>query len=195
MSSIKDNGVITETASTQESEFVSKKAYEDVSKDMHKYKSETKELRAGLNELQSMLKAQEEQKLAEANNYKTLWEKQKAELEEQKARSAQQESKFVKSLKAIELKKELGANINDAYLIHANVDAIEFNEDGTVNRETLVTVANSFRQQHGALIPKSENVNITGHAATSGVVTPTKPISQMSKDELVAEYLKVKQSK
>lgn len=191
MSQDQVNSVNTETPSKVESaEFVSKKAYEDVSKDMHKYKSKLKELEATVNEYQTKFKSVEEEKLAEQNRYKELYEKKTQELEAEKSRTVEQQNKYLRSLKVVELKRELGGTVKDEYLVHADVNGIEFNEDGTLNRETLVTVANKFRQQHGALIPKSENTNITGHAATSGgVVTPEKTIDQMTFAEK-ALYLK-----
>lgn len=183
----KVDSVNTETASTQVAEgVVAKKAYEDVSKDMHKYKSKAKELEAALTEYQIKLKSIEEEKLVEEKRFKELYEKRTEELEAQKRAAKERENQYLKSLKMVELKKELGANIKDQYLIHANIDAIEFNEDGTLNRESLVTVANKFRQEHGELIPKSSNVNITGHAASNGEVTPPKTLEQMSMAEKIA---------
>lgn len=173
--------------------FVPKKAYEDVSQDMHKYKSKTKELEATLNEYQAKLKAQEEEKLAEQNRYKELFEKRTAELEAEKSKAQETTNKYLKSLKLVELKRELGANIRDEYLMHANVNEITFNEDGTLNKDSLVTVANQFRQQHGALIPKSENANITGHAASNGEVAPTKSLEQMSMAEKIEMLKKLKE--
>lgn len=186
------NGVSAETAGTQESEaFVSKKAYEDVSKDMHKFKSKTKELEAALNEYQAKMKSIEEQKLAEENRYKELYEKRTAELEAEKSKAVEQQTRFTKSLKIVELKKELGGNIRDEYLVHADVNAIEFNEDGSLNKDSLVTVANKFRAQHGALIPRTENANITGHAASTGVVAP-KSVKEMTFAEKVEALKKLK---
>lgn len=183
----KVDSVNTETASTQVAEgVVAKKAYEDVSKDMHKYKSKAKELEAALTEYQVKLKSIEEEKLVEEKRFKELYEKRTEELEAQKRAAKERENQYLKSLKMVELKKELGANIKDQYLIHANIDAIEFNEDGTLNRDSLVTVANKFRQEHGELIPKSSNVNITGHAASNGEVTPPKTLEQMSMAEKIA---------
>lgn len=189
----KVDSVNAETVSKQESDgVVAKKAYEDVSKDMHKYKSKTKELEAALNEYQVKLKTIEEEKLVEEKRYKELYEKRTEELEAQKRAAKERENQYLKSLKMVELKKELGVNIKDQYLVHANVDAIEFNEDGTLNRDSLVTVANAFRQEHGQLIPKSENVNITGHGASNGEVTPPKSLEQMSMAEKIAMLKQLK---
>jgi chromosome segregation ATPase len=190
------NSVNTETASKQESEaFVSKKAYEDVSKDMHKYKAQMKDLQAALNEYQTKVKSIEEEKLVEQQRWKELYEKRTSELEQKEKEAKDKEVRYLKSLKMVELKKEIGANIRDEYLVHANINAIEFNEDGSLNKESLVTVANDFRQKHGQLIPKSENFSITGHAASNGEVTPPKSLNEMTMAEKFALLSQVKKTK
>lgn len=188
------NGVNADAASKQESELkvVPKTAYEDVSKDMHKYKSKAKELEAALNEYQVKLKSIEEEKLMEQARYKELFEKRTAELEAERVKAREEQGRYLKSLKMVELKKELGANIKDEYLVHADINAIEFNEDGSLNKESLVTVANAFRQNHGQLIPKSDKVSITGHAASTGEVAPPKSINEMTMAEKIAELNKLK---
>lgn len=193
MDNNKVDSVNAETASTQESEgFVSKKAYEEVAKDMHKFKAKSKELDAALNEYQAKLKAIEEEKLMEQQQWKQLAEKRAAELEEEKRKTKETHNRYLRSLKMVELKKELGGSVRDEYLSFANLDSVEFNEDGTLNRDSLVTVANKFRQEHGQLIPKSENVTITGHAASNGEVTPPKSLEQMSMAEKIAMLKQLK---
>jgi len=189
----KVDSVNTETASKQESEaFVSKKAYEEVAKDMHKFKSKAKELDATVNEYQARLKAIEEEKLIEQQQWKQIAEKRAAELEEEKRKAKETHNRYLRSLKMVELKKELGGSVRDEYLSFANLDTIDFNEDGTLNKDSLVTVANKFRQEHGQLIPKSENVSITGHAASNGEVTPPKSLEQMSMAEKIAMLKQLK---
>ena len=58
--------------SEDSSKFVSAKAYEEVSKDMHKFKSRAKELEAAHNEVLAQLKAQEEAKLIEQNKWEEI---------------------------------------------------------------------------------------------------------------------------
>lgn len=188
------NSVNADTASKQDSEtkVVPKTAYEDVSRDMHKYKSKAKELEASVNEYQVKLKSIEEEKLMEQARYKELFEKRTAELEAERSKAREEQGRYLRSLKMVELKKELGANIRDEYLMHADINAIEFNEDGSLNKDSLVTAANIFRQNHGQLIPKSENVSITGHAASTGEVSPPKSINEMTMAEKIAELNKLK---
>ena len=64
------------SAGEEKIDFVSKSAYEDVSKDMHKFKSKLRETQAYTNELESRLKALEEEKMAEQAQWKELLRKE-----------------------------------------------------------------------------------------------------------------------
>ena len=92
------------------------------------------------------------------------------------------------------LKQELGP-VNDTYLIHADLDGITFKDDGSVDSESLLQVANKFRQEHGQLIPKVDNVNITSQAASSLDNFPQKTVDQMSKEEKVAALMEIYKNK
>lgn len=167
--------------------FVSRKAYEEVTRDMHKNKQKAKDLEAANNELKSQFKAQEEQKMQEQERWKELYEKREAELEQERKKSSDQENRYMKSVKLSALKQEIGANVRDEYLHFAPIDNIVLSDDGSIDKDSLREVANSFRKEHGQLIPQSENVNITGQAASIYSVTQPKDRSKMSVDELKQE--------
>lgn len=174
-------------------EVVSKKAYEEVTRDMHKNKQKAKELEMALNEVKAQLKANEEAKMQENEQYKELLERRTAELEEVKRQTKEKDEKFNRSVKLAALKQELGGKVKDAYLSFANVDGISMNEDGTIDSESLRNVANGFRKEHGELIPNSDSSNFTGHAPSSSNDIVTKPdITKMSSAELVKRYEELK---
>lgn len=172
--------------------FVSKKAYEEVSKDMHRFKQKAKELEATVNEFQAQLKAQEEQKMQEQEQWKELYQKREAELEQVRKDAEDKQRRYLNSVKMSALKQELGANVRDEYLRFASLDAININEDGSIDRDSLREAANSFRKEHGQLIPTSENVNITGQAASSTNVSKPVDIGKMSSRELLEYYANLK---
>ena len=174
--------------------FVSRKAYEEVTRDMHKNKQKAKELEAAFNELQAQLKAQEEQKLQEQERWKELYQKREAELEQERKRAQEQESRYMKSVKMAALKRELGVDIRDEYLQFARLDEIALTDDGSIDADALRTVANDFRKQHGQLIPAQENVNITGQAPSSNDVSKPVDFSKMRAEDLVQHYAKLKQN-
>jgi len=171
--------------SSNEDEFVPKNAYLDVTRDMHKYKSEKKELKAKLAEYEAKAKAEEEARMKEQENWKALAEK--LELERQQAIEASQTLKqqVIREKKLQALKSEIG-NIKDDYLIFANLDAIEVDENGSLSSESVREVANAFRESHGELIPQSNSANITSRSASStGPVAPNsdRRLSEMTFEE------------
>jgi len=194
MSQENNDSVVTpeEVPKETKAEVVSRKAYEEVTRDMHKNKQKAKELEMALNETQAQLKAQEEAKMHEQQQYKELFEKRDAELEQARQAAQQERSKFTRSVKMAALKQELGGSIKDQYLSFANLDAIAVNDDGTIDSEALRNVANDFRTEHGQLIPTDTSANVTGHAPSTG--EPAKPLelSQMTKEQLLARAKQLK---
>lgn len=169
--------------------FVSKKAYEEVSKDMHKHKSKAKELEAAVNELRSQIKAQEEAKLQETQQYKELFERREAELEEARKQAAEVKEQYLNTAKRNALKNELGGKIKDEYLSFADLGSIAVSDDGSIDPESIRMVANEFRKQHSQLIPPSDNAGITGQAPGNfGATTPDT--SKMSAKELREYFVK-----
>lgn len=173
-------------------EAVSRKAYEEVTRDMHKNKQKAKELEMVVNELKSQLKANEEAKMHEQQQYKELFEKRDAEVEQMRAELKHERGKFTRSFKISALKQELGGKIKDQYLNFANLDAIGVNEDGSIDAETLRNVANDFRNEHGQLIPSEASADVTGHAPGSNEPQRPKAIHEMSRAELLARANELK---
>ncbi len=178
----------------QEAEFVRRTAYEDVTKDMHKFKKEREEYKAAMNELQAQLKAQEESKMHEKEQWKELYEKREAELESERQKAQQQSSKYTNAVKRSALKQELGGKVKDEYLSFANMDQVVVSDEGIIDSESLRNVANEFRKQHGQLIPNEEASEITGHASNVNEISAQVSTSGKTAAELVELYAKTKQS-
>ena len=168
------------------------KAYQDVTKDMHKFKARAKEADERAKVLEAQMKAQEEAKMQEEQRWKELYEKREAELEQANLDKHRIVQQHTNSVKRAALKNEIGSNVRDEYLNFANLDSIVVNEDGSIDKESVRQAANYFRKEHGQLIPPSENTNITGQAATSQAPNNEVDISKMSSRELVNYYAKVK---
>lgn len=174
-----------DVSQVEKEQVVSKKAYEEVSRDMHKNKQKAKELEAQLNELTTQLKVQEEAKMLEEKRYKELYEKTQAEIEEERRRATEKEQQYMRSVKVSALQQELGGNINSKYLSFANLDSVSIKDDGSVDSESLREVANEFRKEHGQLIPKSDNTQITGHSPSNLDNFNPKSVNEMSHEEKV----------
>lgn len=164
-----------------EEAFVSKKAYEDVSSDMHKFKSKSKDAEARANELEAQLKAVHEEKMAENNQWKELAENRAEELENFKQEQDSKRDRYINVAKKSALKSQLG-DIRDEYLAHADIASITINDDGTVNSDSVHQVANSFREKHAVLIPKAVE-----NTSTSIPANVTHDFSTMTQDELIKE--------
>lgn len=189
------NSVAPDNASTQsqtDDSFVKRSAYEEVSRDMHKYKQKAKELEASVNEFQTQLKAQEEQKMQEQEQWKELYEKRQAELEQYRKQAEMERNKSVQTVRLSALRQEIGANVRDEYLKFAPLDSIVVNDDGTIDKDSLREAANTFRKEHGQLIPSTDSTNITGHAASSPTAPPPIDFTKMSSRERVEYFTKVK---
>jgi len=165
----------------EKNDFVRKKAYEEVTTDMHKFKASLKSEKARAAEYEAKLKALEEERMRENDQWKELAEKYKAEATDARQDFVKSKEEFNKNTKKQALKDQLGLS-NDKYLVHANVDAIEVNEYGVIDQESLLAVANEFREEHGILLNKPAGANSTMVPA-SPIKTIQKELSQMTTAE------------
>jgi len=184
---------VSKPVETQE-EYVSRKAYEEVTRDMHKFKKEREEFKAARNELEAQLKAQEESKMHEKEQFKELFEKRNAELDLLRKEAETERNRFTNATKRAALNQELGGRVKEEYLNFADLNSVVLTEDGNIDRESVRNVANNFRKEHGQLIPNSESQEITGHAPTGNhqIATPLDS-SRMTAADLVKNYAKLKQ--
>jgi hypothetical protein len=181
-----DAGVQSQAESTQQEkdEFVRRQAYEEVSKDMHKFKDRAKEAAAKASEYEAKLKAIEEDRLKQQEEWQTLYEKERQQKEEMEQKYGTEKENYLRSVKLAGLKAELGSNIKDAYLKHADLDKIEFTEDGALSPESVSAVANKFREEHSILIPAESGNQITNQAPINGsVAQKEKSLNEMSFQE------------
>jgi chromosome segregation ATPase len=185
----------TQKEKEQKDEFVRKTAYEEVTSDMHRFKSRAKDAEAKAAEYEAKLRAIEDEKLKSEQRYQELYEKEKREKEQLADTRKKERELYLRGLKLGALKSELG-NVKDAYLMHADISAIEINEDGTLNSESVRKVANQFRQEHAALIPSQAGSNITNFASpTSFNPKAPKSINDMSYAEKAAYLQQLKKNK
>lgn len=176
-------------------EYVSRKAYEEVTRDMHKFKSEARAEKAAKAEYEAKLKAIEEEKLAEQQRWKELFEKERQEKEELNRKSKEKETAYLMSVKKSALKQELGGKIRDEYLAHADLKSIEFKDDGTLNMDSVLEVANKFRAEHGELIPRSQVSDATNDAPPSdSTVSTKKKLDDLNGNEAYEMLKKMKPS-
>lgn len=174
--------------------YVPRKAYEEVSSDMHKYKSSLKDAKAEAEALKAQLKAREEAELVEQKKFQELFERERQEKENLLEETRRNKDMYIRSVKLSQLKAELG-NVKDEYLQFADIDGITMDDNGSLSPDSIREVANKFRQEHPGLLPASQNMNITSKAPANGGVQElsyeealAKVKTQQELDALRAKY-------
>ena len=178
------------TDSPQE-DFVSKKAYQDVSGDMHKYKTQLKETQARLNQLEAERQAAEKQALAEQGKWEELYQKNQAELEAVKQERAGEQNKFVDYHKKNSVLNKVGGFKRDEYNKFIDVNSIEMKDDGSIDETSLELEVDRIRQSYPELLKASSGTKLPNEApkGNSIDVDPTK-LDGVEKSEFFKNYIK-----
>jgi hypothetical protein len=178
------NEVLNEgTATEKEAEFVPAKAYQDVNQDMHKYKAKLKETEALLNQLKAEKEAAEMNSLKENEQWKTLYEKTQAQMDQIASTRAQEKDQFINYHKKNAVIRELGGFKKDEYNNFINVNTIELDEQGNVVQETLSAEVNRIKQTYPELIKGVPANNLPSAAPKGFEANNSKPYSQMTEKE------------
>jgi hypothetical protein len=167
---------------SQEGEFVPKKAYADVSQDMHKFKNKLKETEAMLNQLKAEKAMAEEQSLKDNEQWKTLYEKSKGELDGLASARAAEKDQFVNFHKKNAVIREIGGFKKDEYNSFINVQSVEMDESGNIVQDSLSAEVNRLKQSYPELIKGSQSQNLPSEAPKSFSATD-KDYNSLSQQE------------
>lgn len=179
----------TDKKSTSGAEdFVSKKAYSEVTADMHKYKDELRNAKAQLNELLERQTLEEREKLEREKKWEELYGQERKAREELKSQIENERKKFLDAHKASALVQELGGLAKQEYIRHANLNAIDVNEDGSVDLNSLKKEADRFKQEHGVLL-KNFNIPTLPTQATKQIQKPATEMTFNDKKETIKQAL------
>ena len=157
-----------ELEAKQEQELVSKQAYVEVRGDMMKYKSQLKEQKALLSQMQAEKDLAAKEKLAEQGKWEDLYNKNQSELEAMKAERIEEKSKFVNHHKKNSIIKELGGFKKDSYQSFINTEAIDLNESGQPTPESVQAEVDRIRQEYPELINSNSKERLPNEAASAG---------------------------
>ncbi|MCK5605124.1 hypothetical protein KAR91_24755 [Candidatus Pacearchaeota archaeon] len=188
-----DNGVINDDKKESNPivETVARKAYEEVSGDMHKYKAKNKQLDLELSEYKAKLKTIEESKMKEQSQWQELYDREKEKTGDLESKLSNEKNLFMRSVKLQALKSELGA-VKDIYLQNANIDDIIINDDGSLGSESVKSVANNFRQVFPEVIPSVSGLNITAQSPGEFNQINEKPLGELSYEDKVLRLQRLK---
>lgn len=174
-----------EASSQQEEAYVPKKAFQEVTTDMHKFKNKYKSVTAELEALKAEREAAQQAQLEEQKQFQELYEQQKAKTAELNSQLENANRQFELNSKRAALKAELG-EVKDDYLSFARLDEIELLEDGHIDPDSLHKVANEFRQNHPSLIGKPAGGGITNTAAPIENGIQVESLENLSPEEFKA---------
>ena len=159
--------VNNEVNSAPEEEYVPKKAYKEVTDDMFKYKNKLKETEAMLAQLSAEREAAQVQSLKENEQWKTLYEKNQAQLDQLAATRAAERDQFINYHKKNAVIRELGGFKKDEYNSFINVSNVELDENSNVIPESLIAEVNRLKQTYPELIKGVQANNLPSDAPKS----------------------------
>jgi hypothetical protein len=166
---------------------VSREAYQRVLDQRKADRDRAKAAEEKATQLQAEKDAAEAEKLAQANEYKKLFEAEKKKREEVEGRMSQMTQAQVTRAKTDALKAELGISKTE-YLNFADLAAVQMNDDGTVEPESIKTVANKFRESYPDLLPSRSGGRLPQNAPAGTQPKLQKKISEMNPAELREAY-------
>lgn len=184
---------IEETVEVKE-EFVSKKAYSDVSSDMHKFKNKLKETEAKLNELQAKEEITKKQALQEQGKWEELYKKTQEQLDGVQSIRKQESDKFVDYHKMNAVLNQVGGFKRDEYNKFVDLKNVAMNEDGSIEESSLISEVQRIKQAYPELI-KGSTLSVLPSEAPKAAVTSVKEYANMTEMEKSDFRLKLMQER
>lgn len=173
----------SESSAQQEADYVSKKAYQEVSSDMHKYKSKLKEREAQLNQLLAEKEAQERARLEEEGRHKELAEKEAQARRAAEEKYAQLQANLVDSTKKNAVIDKLGGFKKSEYAQFIKLDNVEIDENGLATPASVEAEVNRIRSEHPSLLKQAVSAPLPSEAPKNYTPAPPKPVEKMSREE------------
>ena len=148
-----------------------------------KAQMQNKQLVDELNSLRAAMARQEQEKLEQNQEYKTLWERTADELKKEREDRLSLEKNIVRNQKRKAFDRELGKSLSkERYYDFVNFDDIIVEADGTVNSDSVRYAVNLFRENYRELVPQT-NVPRVGSEAPSntGVIKANRGIKELNR--------------
>lgn len=163
-------------------EFVSKKAYGEVSSDMHRYKAELKDTKAMLSQLRADADSAKNEKLAEEGKWEDLYKNQSTKMEKLEAERTKEQNDVVNFHKKNSVLNSIGGFKNDEYNTFIKSDNINVNEDGSLDRVSLDAEIDRIRQTYPELLKSGTSQKLPNNAPIESNIGE-KGYSDLSQDE------------
>ena len=150
----------------QEDQFVSRKAYQEVSTDMHNYKNTNKDLKAELEKLRADEATRVESEQVKNGEFQALADSYKQKFEESEASRQAEKARVVDLNKMQQISEVVGGFQRSEYAqLAVNLENIKLDENGLIDRATLDAEAVRIKQDHPHLIRSSKGPQLPNEAA------------------------------
>ena len=149
-----------ETSNESNNDFVPKRAYKEVSEDMHKYKTQLRETQAKLNELNAKMEAERNRQLEDENRYKELYEGLKGKYEKET-------SQFKDIHKKNAVINKVGGLKRSEYAKFIDTSNIHMDENGMIDKESIDREVMRLQQEFPELINSNNFNNVNNNAPKS----------------------------
>jgi len=163
--------------------YVPKHAYEDVSRDMHKYKTKSKQLEAENNQLVAEKEAQEKARLEDEGRWKEIAEQESKKRLEAESKFSNLQSDFISGHKRSAVESALGGFKKSQYKQFIDLDKVEIGEDGYPTPGSVDNEVNRIRKAHPELLKEMPAPALPNEAPIKYEPAPPRPVSKMSRDE------------
>ena len=151
-----------------------------------------RELQEELDRIKGMLRKQEDEKLEEKQEYKTLWENTQREKERIEQELYTERAKTVKEKKVKAFNKVLGNSLSkDRYYDFVDLDNILVEDDGTINNDSVKYAVNLFRENYPELVAAKEFPKVGSQAPSNQRLNTKADISSReARSNLKAQLLR-----
>ena len=161
----------------------SEKQYADIKDDMFKYKTAGKDKDSKIAELQAQIESAKTVELEQKQEYKTLFEAEKAKNVELLEDSAIKDEKFVTSHKINAVIEELGGFKKTEYVKFVDTSKVLVDDNGVVDKLTVDSEVKRIRQEYPELLKASKGGKLPSDAPR-GSVAPKKSLGKMNRNEI-----------
>jgi chromosome segregation ATPase len=171
-------------------EVVPKKAYKEVSADLHKFKSQARELNAQLQAIKADQEARDKAVLEEQQKWSELYKRSESKLSQLQAERQQEREQFVESHKRNSVIQQLGGFKKEAYSKFIDSSKIEIFEDGSINPESVELEVARLRKEYPELIKQSPKQGLPDAAPKAMAERDYSQLNAKERQELKASLLK-----
>ena len=133
----------------------------------------------------------DEKALADQKKFEELYTKEKGERAKLQETVQAMTQRQVENAKREAIKAALGGVRKDDYMKFFDLSAVQLNEDGSADPESVKVAANKFREAYPELVAAKQSTKMANEAGTSHSGGQPKPLSQMSEAELRARLAAV----